>query len=47
MEPFDAYTSTLIALIVALLFVASGFAKKQLVWRRRSVPVAIRCWRRR
>jgi hypothetical protein len=33
-ETLDTYTSVLVALSVALLLVASGFTKKQLVWRR-------------
>jgi hypothetical protein len=40
MEPYATYTSVLVALSVALLLVASGLAKKQLVWKRpRPLPV--------
>jgi hypothetical protein len=34
MKLYEAYTSVLIVLSIALLFVASGLAKKQLVWKR-------------
>jgi hypothetical protein len=34
MEPYETYTSVLVALSVALLLIASGLAKKQLVWKR-------------
>jgi hypothetical protein len=46
MEPYEAYTNVLIALSVALLFVAAGLAKKQLVWKR-SRPLAVRGRRRK
>jgi hypothetical protein len=40
MEPYETYTSVLMALSVALLLVAAGLAKKQLVWKRaRPFPV--------
>lgn len=40
MEPYATYTSVLVALSIALLLVASGVAKKQLVWKRpRPLPV--------
>jgi hypothetical protein len=43
MEPYATYTSVLVALSVALLLVASGLAKKQLVWKRpRPLPVRSR-----
>lgn len=43
MEPYETYTSVLVALSVALLLVASGLAKKQLVWKRpRPRPVRVR-----
>ena len=43
MEPYTAYTSVLTALSVALLLIAAGLAKKQLVWKRpRPLPVRIR-----
>jgi hypothetical protein len=34
MEAFEAYTSALTVLSAALLLVAAGLAKKQLVWKR-------------
>jgi hypothetical protein len=34
MEALETYTSALTVLSVALLLVAAGLAKKQLVWRR-------------
>jgi hypothetical protein len=34
MEAYEAYTGVLVALSVALLLIASGLAKKQLVWKR-------------
>jgi hypothetical protein len=44
MEPYETYTSLLVALSIALLLIASGLAKKQLVWKRpRPLPV----WARR
>lgn len=47
MEPYATYTSVLVALSIALLLVASGLAKKQLVWKRpRPLPVRSR-WRKR
>jgi hypothetical protein len=40
MGPYETYTSVLVALSVALLLIASGLAKKQLVWKRpRPLPV--------
>jgi hypothetical protein len=40
MEPYATYMSVLVALSIALLLVASGLAKKQLVWKRpRPLPV--------
>jgi hypothetical protein len=42
-EPYATYTSVLVALSVALLLVASGLAKKQVVWKRpRPLPVRSR-----
>ena len=47
MEAYETYTSVLVALSVALLLIASGLAKKQLVWKRpRPLPVRSR-WRKR
>lgn len=37
MEGFETYTSILAVLSVALLLVAAGLAKKQLVWKARPV----------
>jgi Na+/serine symporter len=34
MEVLDTYTSVLVVLIGALLLVAAGLGKKQLVWKR-------------
>ena len=45
MEALEAYTSTLTALSAALLLVAAGLAKKQLVWKRPK-PVPARRRRR-
>ena len=43
MEPYGTYSSVLAALSIALLLVASGLAKKQLVWKRpRPLPVRSR-----
>jgi hypothetical protein len=40
MEPYETYTSVVVALSIALLLTAFSLAKKQLVWRRpRPVPV--------
>jgi hypothetical protein len=40
MTAFDSYTSVLVVLSVALLLIAAGVSKKQLVWKRpRPVPV--------
>jgi hypothetical protein len=45
MEALETYTSALTVLSVALLLVAAGLAKKQLVWRREK-PVSVRRRRR-
>jgi hypothetical protein len=37
-ETVDTYTSVVTLLSVALLLVASGLAKKQLVWKARPRP---------
>ena len=42
MENVETYTSVLAVLSVALLLVATGLAKKQLVWKAKPVP-----WRKR
>lgn len=34
MEPYETYTSAVTALSVALLLIAAGLVKKQLVWKR-------------
>jgi hypothetical protein len=46
MEPYETYTSVLVALSVALLLIASGVGKKQLVWKR-SRPRPVRGRQRR
>jgi hypothetical protein len=46
MEALETYTSALAVLSVALLLVAAGLAKKQLVWKEVR-PVWVRCRRRR
>jgi hypothetical protein len=38
MEALETYTSVLALLSGALLLVASGLAKKQLVWKAKRVP---------
>ena len=42
MEALETYTSALAALSAALLLVAAGLAKKQLVWKRPKVVPARR-----
>jgi hypothetical protein len=43
MEPYETYTSVVMAASVALLLIAAGSAKKQLVWKRpRPLPVRSR-----
>jgi hypothetical protein len=44
MESFETYTSVLAVLVAALLLIAAGLAKNQLVWKAK--PVRIR-WPRR
>jgi hypothetical protein len=39
MEALDTYTSLLATLSAALLLVAAGLAKKQLVWKVKPVPM--------
>jgi hypothetical protein len=40
MEPYETYTGVGTAVSIGLLLVASGLAKKQLVWKRpRPLPV--------
>jgi hypothetical protein len=39
MEAFETYMSVLALISVALLLVAAGVAKKQLVWRAKPVPM--------
>jgi hypothetical protein len=47
MEALETYTSALVVLSVALLLVAAGLAKKQLVWKRpKAIPVRRRRRRR-
>jgi hypothetical protein len=45
MESLEMYTSVLALLSAALLLVAAGLAKKQLVWKAK--PVRMRSRRRR
>lgn len=46
MEVYDTYASVLVVLTVALLLIASGVGKKQLVWKRPR-PLPVRRRRRR
>lgn len=46
MGPYETYTSVLMAVSIALLLVATGLAKKQLVWKRPR-PLPIRGCRRK
>ena len=39
MEALETYTSVLTLLIAALLLVAAGLAKKQLVWKAKVLPM--------
>jgi hypothetical protein len=39
METIETYTSVLAVLSVALLLVAAGLARKQLVWKTKPVPL--------
>jgi hypothetical protein len=39
MEALETYTSVLALLSAALLLVATGLAKKQLVWKAKPVPL--------
>jgi hypothetical protein len=39
MEALELYTSVLALLSAALLLVAAGLAKKQLVWKAKPVPM--------
>jgi hypothetical protein len=39
MEIVETYTSVLAVLSAALLLVAAGLAKKQIVWKAKPVPV--------
>ena len=39
METVETYTSVVAILSVALLLVAAGLAKKQLVWKAKPMPV--------
>jgi hypothetical protein len=45
MDALETYTSTITALSAALLLVAAGLAKQQLVWKR-AKPVPARLGRR-
>jgi hypothetical protein len=46
MEAFGTFSSVLVVLSVALLLVAAGVGKHQLVWKRRK-PSPVRTRRRR
>jgi len=46
MEPSETYTGVLTAVSIGLLLVASGLAKKQLVWKRPH-PLPVRGRRRK
>jgi len=46
MEALDTYTSVVVVLSAALLLIAAGLAKKQLVWKR-AKPVPARRRRNR
>jgi hypothetical protein len=46
MEPYETYASVVMAGSVALLLIAAGVAKKQLVWKRPR-PLPVRSRRRR
>jgi hypothetical protein len=40
MGPYETYTRVLMVVSIALLLVATGLAKKQLVWKRpRPLPI--------
>ena len=39
MNAFDSYASVLVVLSIALLLIAAGVGKKQLVWKPRPLPV--------
>jgi hypothetical protein len=39
METLETYTSVLALLSAALLLIAAGMAKKQLVWKAKPVPM--------
>jgi hypothetical protein len=45
-EPYETYSSVTVALSVALLLIAAGVAKKQLVWKRPR-PLLVRGRRRK
>ena len=45
MEAVETYSSVLAVLSAALLLVAAGLAKKQLVWKRPKAVPARRRWR--
>jgi hypothetical protein len=46
MKVYDTYASVLVVLTVALLLIAAGLGKKQLVWRHPR-PLPVRRRRRR
>jgi hypothetical protein len=48
MEVYETYSSVLVVLSAALLLIAAGLGKKQLVWKRpRPRPLPVRSRRRR
>jgi len=46
MATYETYTSVLVVLSVALLLIAAGLGKKQLVWKRPE-PLPLRSRRRK
>lgn len=46
MATYETYTSVLVVLTVALLLIAAGMGKKQLVWKRHR-PLPVRSRRRK
>jgi hypothetical protein len=46
MEVYETYSSVLVVLSAALLLIAAGLGKKQLVWKRPR-PLPVRSRRRR
>ena len=42
MEPYGVYANVVMVVSVALLLIATGLAKKQLIWKPRSLPIRSR-----